>query len=144
MDAIRSSEELLQLTIAGEEDEVARRIAKIHMENASVLQYNNEISLSCAISLAYYSAKKNYTIVREMPAGKGFADLVFVPDKNCSRPAMIVELKWDKTAETALDQIRRQNYAACLDRYMGEILLVGVNYDKESKEQVCRIERVRK
>ncbi len=77
-----------------------------------------------------------------MPAGKGFADLVFVPDRNCSRPAMIVELKWNKTVETALDQIRRQEYVACLERYSGEILLVGVTYDKEDKEHVCKIEHV--
>ncbi|MCD8023016.1 MAG: ATP-binding protein, partial [Lachnospiraceae bacterium] len=144
MDAISNSEELLRLTFAGEEDEVAQRIAKVHMDNASVLQYNDETSLSCAISLAYYSARRSYTIVREMPAGLGFADLVFVPDRNCGTPAMIVELKWNKSVKTALDQIRRQNYAACLERYSGEILLVGVNYDKNSKEHTCKIERIRK
>ncbi|MCD7745416.1 MAG: ATP-binding protein [Lachnospiraceae bacterium] len=144
MDAIRNSEELLRLTIAGDEEKVAQRIAKVHMDNASVLQYNDETSLSCAISLAYYSAKRNYTIVREMPAGKGFADLVFVPDRNCSTPAMIVELKWNKSVTTALDQIRRQNYTACLERYTGELLLVGVNYDKNSKEHTCKIEKIKK
>lgn len=144
INAIRSSEELLQLTYAGKEDEVAERIAKVYMDNASVLQYNNEISLSCAISLAYYSAKKNYTVVREMPAGKGFADLIFLPDQNCSKPALIVELKWDKSVKTALDQIKRQEYAACLERYTGEILLVGVNYDRGSKKHVCKIEKIMK
>ncbi|MCD7955705.1 MAG: hypothetical protein LUG93_08140 [Lachnospiraceae bacterium] len=79
-----------------------------------------------------------------MPAGRGFADLVFVPDRNCSAPAMIVELKWNKSVKTALDQIRRQDYVACLERYTGEILLVGVKYDKNSKEHTCKIERIRK
>ncbi|MCD7833969.1 MAG: ATP-binding protein [Lachnospiraceae bacterium] len=144
MDAIRNSDELLRCTFSGDEAAVAQRIAVVHMENASALQYNNEISLSCVISLAYYAAKKRYTIVREMPAGKGFADLVFVPDRNCGAPAMIVELKWNKSVETALDQIRRQEYTACLERYTGEILLVGVNYDKDSKEHSCKIERIRK
>ncbi|MCD8104456.1 MAG: AAA family ATPase [Lachnospiraceae bacterium] len=170
MDAICSSEDLLNLTIAGDESAVATRIAKVHQDNSSILQYNHEVSLSCAISLAYYSAKKSYTVIREMPAvgnapsrsfggrteppleslrdgtapGKGFADLVFVPDRNCPNPAMVVELKWDKSVETALDQIRKQHYAACLERYHGEILLVGVNYDKESKEHTCKIERMRK
>ncbi|MCD8104611.1 MAG: ATP-binding protein [Lachnospiraceae bacterium] len=144
MDAIRGSNELLRLTIAGDEAAVANQIAKVHQENASILQYNDENSLSCAISLAYYSAKKSYTVVREMPAGKGFADLVFVPDRNCALPAMVVELKWDKSVKTALDQIRKNEYADCLKRFSGEILLVGVNYDKDSKEHTCRIERVRK
>ncbi|MCD8076444.1 MAG: ATP-binding protein [Lachnospiraceae bacterium] len=144
MDAIRNSDELLRCTFSGDEAAVAQRIAVVHMENASALQYNNEISLSCVISLAYYAAKNRYTIVREMSAGKGFADLVFVPDRNCSAPAMIVELKWNKSVETALDQIRRQEYTACLERYRGEILLVGVNYDKDNKEHSCKIERIRK
>ncbi|MCD8015711.1 MAG: ATP-binding protein [Lachnospiraceae bacterium] len=144
MNAIRGSNELLRLTIAGDEAAVANQIAKVHQENASILQYNDENSLSCAISLAYYSAKKSYTVVREMPAGKGFADLVFVPDRNCTLPAMVVELKWDKSVKTALDQIRKNEYADCLKRFSGEILLVGVNYDKDSKEHSCRIERVRK
>lgn len=144
IEAIRNSEELLRLTIAGDENAVAQRIAKVHRDNASALQYNNETSLSCAISLAYYAAKKNYTVIREMPAGKGFADLVFIPDPGYSKPAMIIELKWDKSVETALDQIQRQKYTDCLERFTGEILLVGVNYDKESKEHICKIERCRK
>jgi len=79
-----------------------------------------------------------------MPAGKGFADLVFVPDRKCSTPAMVVELKWNHSVQTAIDQIRSQNYVACLEHYSGDILLVGVNYDKESKEHTCKIERVNK
>ena len=79
-----------------------------------------------------------------MPAGKGFADMIFIPRRNDPRPAMVVELKYDKTAETAIDQIKNNKYANALKDYEGEILLVGINYDKESKEHECRIERVRK
>ncbi len=144
INAIRRSDELFQLTLSGNEQAVAEQIAKVHEENASILQYNNETSLSCAISLAYYSARKNYSIIREMPAGKGFADLVFVPDRKCSTPAMIVELKWNHSVETALDQIRSQQYVNCLDHYKGKILLVGINYDKETKIHTCKIEHIDK
>ncbi len=144
MNAIRQSDELLELTIAGDETSVAKRIEAVHEENASILQYNNETSLSCVISLAYYSAKKKYTVIREMPAGKGFADLVFIPDKHVDAPAMIVELKCDKSAQTAINQIHEKNYAKCLEGYSGEILLVGISYDKETKEHFCKIEKVNK
>ena len=85
MDAIRKSEELLNATISGDEDTVARIIEHVHQENRSILAYNDENSLACVISLAYYSAKKNYVIYRELVGGKGFADLVFIPRKTTRR-----------------------------------------------------------
>lgn len=78
---------------------------------------------------------------REMPAGKGYADLVFEPRSNCSTPAFIVELKCDKSAESAIEQIKNKQYADCLKDYSGEVLLVGINYDKNSKKHSCRIEK---
>ena len=92
--AIHSSEKLLQATLSGDEQTVAELIEQIHQANVSILKYNDENALSCVISLAYYSAQKNYTLHREMPAGKGFADIVFEPNRNCNLPALIVELKW--------------------------------------------------
>ena len=138
--AIRSSEKLLQATLSGNEQTVAELIEQAHQANASILKYNDENALSCVISLAYYSAQKNYTLHREMPAGKGFADIVFEPNRNCNLPAMIVELKWGHSAEEAVEQIKRKDYLDCLQNYHGEVLLVGVNYDKE-KRHTCRIER---
>ena len=110
------------------------------MDTASILNYNDENALSCVISLAYYSARKYYTLVREMPAGRGFADLVFLPRRKYGKNAMVVELKWDKSAEGAIRQIKERNYLRALDGYEGEILLVGINYDKESKKHSCVIE----
>ena len=138
--AIRSSERLLQATLSGDEQTVAELIEQAHQANASILKYNDENALSCVISLAYYSAQKNYTLHREMPAGKGFADIVFEPNRNCNLPAMIVELKRGHSAEEAVEQIKRKDYLDCLKNYSGEVLLVGVNYDKE-KRHTCRIER---
>lgn len=141
--AIRQSNQLLQATIAGQEETVADLIEQAHQENASILKYNDENALSCVISLAYYSAQKNYTLHREMPAGKGFADIVFEPKRNCNLPALIVELKWGHSAKEAVEQIKQKNYTDCLRNYSGEVLLVGVNYDKD-KHHTCKIEKVKK
>ena len=57
-------------------------------------------------------------------------------------PALLVELKWNKSAETALQQIKEKRYAESLQDYAGEILLVGINYDKKTKEHNCSIEKL--
>ncbi len=139
-DSLKSSDELLKATLNCDEEKVAELVDKAHSDNTSILKYNDENSLSCVISIAYYSARKTYTIERELPAGKGYVDLVFRPRKNNSNPAMIVELKYNKSAEGALAQIKKKQYADCLKDYSGEILLVGINYDKNSKCHICRIE----
>lgn len=113
-------------------------------EAASILSYNDENSLSCAVGLAYYSARKDYRMVREFPAGRGFADVVFLPLPHIDRPALVVELKYDKTAQAAIQQIKDRQYTQALEGYVGEILLVGINYDKASKTHECVIERVEK
>ena len=117
MDAIRKSEELLAATIRGEEETVARMIENAHQENTSILAYNDENSLACVIALAYYSAKKNYVVYRELAGGKGFADMVFVPRKTTQTPAIVVELKWNQTAEAAITQIKRKQYVESLKDY---------------------------
>ena len=111
------------------------------MQNTSSLVYNNEISLSSVIVLAYYSACKDYVLIRELPAGQGFSDIVFLPKRTSLKPALILELKWDKTAEGAISQIKNKRYAAALKEYKGNVLLVGINYEKKSKKHQCRIEK---
>ena len=140
MHSLQISDELLEATWHGNSERVSEIIEQVHDENTSVLQYNNENSLSCVLSLGYYSARKNYMIYRELAGGKGFADLVFIPRKGCTNHAMIVELKWKHSAETAIEQIRKKEYVNCLKDYTGEILLVGINYDKDSdKKHNCVI-----
>lgn len=140
---IDSSNTLLEATWAGDAQAVAAGIDEAHMDTASILAYNDENALSCVISLAYYSAKEYYTLIREFPSGKGFADLVFLPRQNhMDKPALVVELKWDKSAEGAISQIKEKQYGKALQGYSGEILLVGINYDKGSKVHQCMIEKV--
>lgn len=142
--SIQASERLLIATWNLDEQAVASGIQKAHLET-SHLQYHDENALSYTIDLAYYSARQYYITVREMPSGSGFADLVFLPRKNhFDKPAIVVELKWDMSAEGAVKQIKDKNYGEALKTYFGEVLLVGVNYNKKSREHVCRIERILK
>lgn len=139
--AVNTSEVLLQATLAMDEKTVAQMIQEVHMQNVSSLVYNNEISLSSVIALAYYSACKDYTLIREMPTGSGFADMVFLPKRSSLNPALILELKWDKTARGAISQIKNKKYVSALKKYKGNILLVGISYEKKSKKHQCRIEK---
>ena len=141
MQAIRASDELLQATWRGDEEVVAQSIDKVHEANTSILNYNNENALSCVISLAYYNAMNEYTIVRELPTGKGYADVVFLPRKYSDKPAMIIELKWNQSEQGAIEQIKRKEYVEALEEYSGRLLLVGINYDKKSKKHGCVIEQ---
>lgn len=138
---LSDSEQLLADTLAGKEDAVASAIDYAHQDNTSILQYNDENSLACVLSLAYVAARKDYVIVRELPAGKGFADVVLVPRRNVDKPAVVLELKYDKSAEGAIKQIKEKRYADALREYVGEVVLVGINYDKDSKRHECVIER---
>lgn len=141
--ALSASEKLLEATIRGDEDTVARELDKIHMENTSILSYNNELSLSCIIAIAYYTAKKEYTLVRELPSGKGFADIAFIPRRKSEKPALIVELKWNRSAEGAIHQICEKQYVGILEEYMDNLLMVGINYSKNTKKHECIIEKYR-
>ena len=141
VDALQQSKQLLESTLLGDEQAVAAALESAHDENTSILSYNNENSLACVISLAYFSARNDYKITREMPSGKGFADMIFIPRKNVDKPALVIELKMDKSAETAISQIKRKNYPASVADYAGNLLLVGINYDKKTKQHTCIIEK---
>lgn len=97
--------------------------------------------MACVISLAYYASRNNYVLLRELATGKGFADLVLVPRKHVDSPAIVVELKYHKDADTAINQIKRKQYPAKVAQYADNLLLVGINYDKEKKTHSCRIEK---
>ena len=142
IDAISASDELLQATWCGDGEAVAEGIDKVHATYTSILNYNNENALSCVISLAYYNAINEYTIVRELPAGKGYADVAFVPRKGSDKPAMVVELKWNQSADGAIAQIKEKQYVQALHEYQGNLLLVGINYDKDTKKHECVIEQL--
>ena len=139
--AVETSEQLLQATIRGDEEAVARGVDAAHDENTSILSYNDENSLACVLSIAYYYASNDYIIHREYATGKGFADLVLIPRKNVESPAIIIELKYDKAVGTAIEQIKRRQYPAKVAQYTDNLLLVGITYERESKLHRCCIEK---
>ncbi len=139
--ALEKSDRLLKDTLAGKEEAVASAMENIHEESASILQYNDENSLSCAVTIAYYAAKNYYTSVRELPSGRGFADLAFIPVRGVDKPAMLIELKVDSSAEGAIAQIKERRYSGALKGLSGEIVLVGISYDRKTKKHECRIEK---
>ena len=139
-EALNNSEALLRSTWERDEEKVAEAIEKSHQDFSSIINYNNENALACAIMMSYYTAREHYVIVRELPSGKGFADIAFIPKRKSDKPAMIVELKWDKSADTAIKQIHDRRYQGQLKGFGGEILLVGISYDRTTKKYDCIIE----
>ena len=133
-------------TLNGDEKSVAEGLDRAHTEVASILSYNDENSLGCAIGLAYYSARKDYKLIREFPTGKGFADIIFLLLPLTDKPALVVELKYGRPASTALRQIKDRHYTQAIEGYTGEILLVGISYDRDDKEKhhSCVIEKIEK
>ena len=141
MDSVESSRKLLEALWNQDGTAVAKGIDKSHSE-ISVLQYNDENSLSCTINLAFYFAREYYTMIRELPTGKGFADICLIPRKlHADKPAAVIELKLDKTAAGAISQIKEKQYVNALKDYHGNLLLAGINYDKKTKQHTCIIEK---
>ncbi len=140
--ALQQSESLMSHLLNGEADKVAACVAEVHEQNTSILKYNDENSLACVLSLAFYTARNRYEMIREMPTGKGFADIVLLPYRHIDAPAIVLELKWDESADTAIVQIKRQGYTKTLQHYAGDVMLVGINYDKRTKVHSCKIERI--
>ncbi len=143
LERLNDSHKLFMDTIIGNEEAVAAQIEKIHREETSPLHYNKEDSLRSVIKLAYYTYRDNYLQWEELPAGDGYADVVYLPKHDSDWPVLVIELKWNKSADGAIDQILAKHYPEVLKDYGSEILLVGINYDKDAlageKKHECKI-----
>lgn len=138
-DTISQSKRLLRATLDGDCETVAHIIDTAHDENTSILSYNNENSMACVLTIAYIYAKNDYIIHREYASGKGFADIVLIPRKNVDSPALVIELKYDKDADSGIDQILRRNYPAKVSEYADRLLLVAINYEKDTKKHEVQV-----
>lgn len=142
MEALNRSEELLKSTWKMDTDAVAKGVAAARKDMSSILQYNDENSLACALYAAYFATRIYYAKpIRELPSGRGFADVVYLPLKNADCPALLIELKWNQSAEGAIRQIKEKGYADWVKSYTGDILLVALNYDKKKDTHECIIEK---
>lgn len=145
MKRVAESDRLLYDTVHMNEEAVAAQIEKIHSEETTPLHYNKEDSLRSVIKLAYYTYKENYLQWEELPAGEGFADMIYLPKHDSGYPALVIELKWNQSAESAIEQIKKKQYPKAIENYGGDILLVGVNYSKEAsvgeRKHTCIIEK---
>ena len=143
---IRESEQLIYDTVHQNADAVASQIEKIHAEETAVLFYNDEQALRSVIKLAYFSYKDYYLKFEELPAGEGYADMVYLPKKDSMLPALVIEMKWNKSAKGAIAQIKDRRYPDAIKEYGGEVLLVGINYDKNApagkRRHECVIEKM--
>jgi hypothetical protein len=138
---VQTSDMLLQATLRMDSDAVADAIEKAHSEGCAPLFYNDEQALRSVIRFAYVACVDEFVRIEELPTGFGYADVVYLPKKNSTMPVMVVELKWNKTAEGAIAQIKEKNYPQALEGFGSEILLVGINYDEKSKKHSCVIEK---
>ena len=141
---VQESDRLIEDTIHGNAEAVAAQIEKIHAEEAP-LHYNSEQSLRSVIKRAYFSCGDEYVLFEELPAGVGYADMIYLPMRDSRLPALVIELKWNQTAKGAVEQIKDRCYPEVIRTYGGEILMVGINYDKEvsagRRRHTCVIEK---
>ena len=137
---VETSGKLYEATVSLDAQAVAEGLSKSHELMTSNMSYNNEQSLQSAIMLAYFYAYSYYTIIPECPAGKGYADVIMIPAVP-GKPALVIELKRDKTAEEAMEQIKSRSYPSALEKYRGNTILVAVNYDSKTKIHTALLER---
>jgi hypothetical protein len=140
---IQTSDLLLKATLRQDEETVAEAIEAAHSAGTAPLFYNDEQALRSVIRFAYISCVDEFLRIEELPTGIGYADVVYIPKKGSAMPVMVVELKWNRSADSAIDQIKNRNYPQALEDYGGDILLVGISYDDKTKKHSCRIERTR-
>ena len=144
IELVKRSDQLLKDTLEGRSGAVAKAIAEVHDSEYAPTYYSNEQSLRYVVKMAYISCVDQYAKVEELPSGHGIADVVFLPKRSSTLPAMIVELKWNKDAQGAIRQIKDRDYPKVLSNYGGRIVLVGINYEEGSKSHDCVIEEYRK
>ena len=141
-DLIKNTDVLLNDIWSLNSEAVAKIFDEAHQDHTSILTYNNENSLANVIAISLFLSTTNtYNVVRKLPTGKGYADLVYLPKPGVNKPALLIELKFDKSAQTAITQIKEKNYLQFFKDYKGEVLLVGINYSKGTKTHQCIIER---
>ena len=144
VELVRQSEQLLNDTLAGNEKAVAEAIQKVRDLNYAPMYYNDEQALRYAVKFAYIVCEDRYTKIEELPSGRGIADVVYLPNQGERLPVLLIELKWNKQEDEAIQQIKDKAYSTVLENYTGNIIIVGITYDEKTKIHTCKIETVTK
>ena len=139
---LKRSNRILKATISKDEKEVANQIQQIQDFISTPLSYNSEADLRSVIRCAYLSSDTFYSREEELPAARGFADIIFRPKATSHKPLLVVELKWNKTPDIAINQIKNHEYYKAIRNYSGTCLLIGINYDVKTKMHTCKIEEI--
>ena len=140
----KRSEGLLKAIFELDATTVATLIQDVHNSPAvALLDYNDEESLTyCVMTGLLWSTLGKYITHREEQAGKGRVDLVYEPAIKGTTPLILIEFKYDGSAEEAIAQIKKQEY---FKRYTGQyrnIIIVGINYSTKTKDHQCLIEKM--
>lgn len=144
VELVRNSEQLLNDTLTGNEKAVAEAVQKVRDLNYAPMYYNDEQALRYAVKFAYIVCEDRYTKIEELPSGRGIADVVYLPNQGERLPALLIELKWNKPKDDAVQQIKDKAYSTVLENYSGRIVCVGITYDEKTKVHTCKIETVTK
>lgn len=141
--AVETSDKLLEATINMNSETVAALIEEAHNANTAPNFYNNEQALRSVVLMAYLSSIDYYVRFQELSSGKGYTDILFLPNDGSEKPAVLLELKWNRSAKGAIAQIKDRNYIQFVKKigYTGDILLVGINYSTRSRKHTCVIEK---
>ena len=146
----QESKKMLKATLDGNTEEMVRILEFAHNTEIPLLNYNNETDLTALVSLLYLSARDFYRVEREDKAGIGYVDFIFYPEIDKNADCIILELKVNRTAKEAVEQVKEKQYALRFElklgedrKYTGRILAVGISYNKESKKHECEIEVLR-
>lgn len=138
---INDSDTLVEATLACQEKYVAEALDKFHSQYTTPRFYNDEQALRGLVRYAYIGATGDFVTLEELPSGKGFVDIAFIPSLPNGKPVILVELKYNETTDTAISQIKDRRYPERLLPFTNNLLLVGITYDRETKKHSCTIEQ---
>lgn len=140
--AVEMSDKLLDSTIRMDADTVARMIESAHFAETTTKNYNEEQALRHTVIMAYLTSIDHYMRFEELASGRGYSDILFLPRRTSSKPALLIELKWDKSADKAVSQIKERQYPEIMKKfdYEGRLILVGLNYSTKTGKHTCKIE----
>ena len=142
---IMNSDQLIVDTIEGNEEAVAKALEDAHdcgTFGVPPLFYNDEQALRSVVKFAYISCANNYMKVEELPSGHGLADVAYIPNSGSHLPVLLIELKMNESAESAIRQIHDRKYPKVFENLTGDMILCGINYDSKSKKHECKIEKI--